>query len=173
MVRSYKNNVLVAYFSWSGNTRKIANQINKLVGGDIFEIQAVKEYPASYHDVLERAKQEIRSGAKPELQNRVLTPDIYETLFIGYPNWWSTFPAPVLTFLSEYDFKGKTIIPFCTHGGGGTGRSFNDISRQCPKANVLNGFSINGYAVNENNSELVEWLNAIKTVLNESSGYVL
>ena len=154
--------ILVAYFSYSGNTNKIARQIQNFVGGVVFEIQVANRYPAAYNDVLKRAKEEIRSGARPELENKPTGLENYDVVFIGYPNWWNTFPAPVLSFLSDYDFTGKKIIPFCTHGGGGSGRSFTDIANQCRGAEVIEGFSINGYAVNENNIEIVKWINNIK-----------
>lgn len=154
----YSRKILVAFFSYSGNTGKIANQIHELVGGDIFEIQAVNNYSDNYSDVLARAKQEILSGSKPELKEKPATIEHYDTVFIGYPNWWNTFPAAVLSFLSEYDFDGKTIIPFCTHGGGGIGHSVIDIANQCRGAKVLDGLSINGYAVSKNNPEVEEWL---------------
>uniref|UniRef100_UPI003217C41C flavodoxin n=1 Tax=uncultured Draconibacterium sp. TaxID=1573823 RepID=UPI003217C41C len=157
--------VLVTYFSYSGNTREIANQIHQQIGGDIFEIQSASEYPASYNDVLARAKQEILAGVKPVLRNQIATLDDYKIIFIGYPNWWNTFPAPVLTFLSEYDFTNKTIVPFCTHGGGGTGRSINDIALQCPGATVLDGFSINGYSVGKNNREVAAWISKLKNLI--------
>ena len=153
---------LVAYFSWSGNTRKIASQIHQLIGGDIVEIQPVNNYPDNYNDVLAIGKQEIRSGAKPELLDKLNPMDIYDRIFIGYPNWWNTFPAPVLTFLSENDFTGKTIIPFCTHGGGGIGRSIGDIKRQCPGAEIADSFSINAYSVKNSNNEVFEWINKLK-----------
>ena len=153
---------LVAYFSWSGNTRKIASQIHQLVGGDMFEIQPANKYPDNYNDVLAIAKQEIRSGAKPELKDKLNSLDKFDSVFIGYPNWWNTFPAPVLTFLSENDFTGRTIIPFCTHGGGGSGRSFSDIAKICPGSVVKKGFSINGYAVSDKSTELEEYINKIK-----------
>lgn len=154
-----RKKVLIIYFSWSGNTREIAKQIHQLVGGDIFEIQRAEKYPVSYNAVLDIAKKEIRTGDKPELKNKPVTIDEYDTIFIGYPNWWNTFPAPVLSFLSEFDFSGKTIIPFCTHGGGGIGKSVSNIEKQCPKAEVLNAFSINGNAVRNNNAKVENWLN--------------
>ena len=149
---------LAPFFFRSGNTCKIAAQIHKLVGGDVFEIQPANDYPASYNDVLTLAKQEIRSGVKPELKNKIAGVEQYEIIFIGYPNWWNTFPAPVSTFLSEFSFEGKTIVPFYTHGGGGSGRSYTDITELCPGSEVLEGFSINGYAVNENNIDVKEWI---------------
>jgi flavodoxin len=113
--------ILVAYFSHSGNTREIANQIHKSADGDIFEIQSVNPYPHDYDAVVEQAKQELKSGHKPALKTKMENIKSYDLGFIGYPIWWGTFPAPVKTFLSEYDFSGKTIVPFCTHEGSGLG----------------------------------------------------
>ena len=136
--------ILVAYFSYSGNTREIANQIHKRVGGDISEIQAVKPYPHDYDAVVQQARQELDSGYKPALKTKIEHIKSYDLVFIGYPNWCSTVPAPVRTFLSEYDFSGKTIVPFCTHEGSGLGRSATDISKLCPKSTLLDGFVILG-----------------------------
>lgn len=153
---------LIAYFSWSGNTRRIASQIHQLAGGDMFEIQPANKYPENYNDVLAIGKQEIRSGSKPELKDKLNSLDIYENVFIGYPNWWNTFPAPVHTFLTENNFTGKTIIPFCTHGGGGSGRSYSDIAKKCPGAVVQEGFSINGYDIKDTNNKILDWINRLK-----------
>lgn len=154
--------VLVAYFSHSGNTREIAEQIHKSVGGDIFEIQAVKPYPADYDTVVEQARRELDSGYKPELKTKVENMGSYDVIFIGYPNWWGTFPAPVKTFLSEYDLSGKTIVPFCTHGGSGLGRSVADISKLCPKSILLEGLAVWGRNVKTAQNEVAEWLRKIK-----------
>jgi flavodoxin len=154
--------ILVAYFSHSGNTREIANQIHKSVGGDIFEIQSVKKYPDDYDAVVEQAKQELDSGFKPELKTKVKNIKSYDLVFIGYPVWWGTFPAPVKTFLSEYDFSGKTIAPFCTHEGSSLGRSVTDISKLCPKSALLNGAAIRGSVVKTAQNKVSEWLREIK-----------
>jgi len=119
--------IMVAYFSHSGNTREIANLIHKSVGGDIFEVQAQKPYPKEYDAVVKQARHELDSGYKPALKTKIKNIKAYDLIFIGYPSWWSTFPAPVKTFLSEYDLSGKTILPFCTHEGSGLGRSVTDI----------------------------------------------
>jgi len=160
-MKSSSINTLVAYFSWSGNTRMIADQVNQFVEGDLFEIQPVNEYSKNYSEVLERGKQEIRSGEKPTLIEMPTSIEEYDMIFIGYPNWWSTFPAPILSFLSEYNFAGKTIVPFCTHGGGGIGRSVKEIAKLCHKSIVLDGFSINGYAVDSDNQEVTKWLSSL------------
>lgn len=153
--------ILIAYFSWSGNTREIARQIQNQMGSDIFEIQPEKDYPAIYNDVLNRAKQEIRSSDKPQLKENIVLVEKYNIIFLGYPNWWNTFPAPVLTFLSECDFSGKTIIPFCTHGGGGIGHSVDDIRKQCPDTEILDELSINGNRARNANSEVIKWLKKV------------
>ena len=155
--------ILVAYFSHSGNTREIANQIHKSVGGgDIFEIQAVKKYPDDYDAVVEQARQELDSGYKPALKTKLENIKSYDLVFIGYPVWWGTFPAPVKAFLSEYDFSGKTIAPFCTHEGSGLGRSVTDISKLCPKSALLNGVAIRGSVVKTAQNKVSEWLREIK-----------
>jgi flavodoxin len=86
----------------------------------------------------------------------------YDLVFIGYPVWCSTVPAPVRTFLSEYDFSGKTIVPFCTHEGSGLGRSVTNISKLCPKSTLLDGVAIWGSDVKTAQSKVVEWLQKIK-----------
>jgi flavodoxin len=154
--------ILVAYFSYSGNTREIADQIHKSVGGDIFEIQAVKPYPDDYDEVVKQAKQELEPSYKPALKTKIENIKSYDLVFIGYPNWCKTVPAPVRTFLSEYDFLGKTIAPFCTHEGSGLGRSAADISKFCPKSTLLDGVAIRGSDVKTAQNKLSEWLQKIK-----------
>jgi len=154
--------ILVAYFSHSGNTREIANQIHKSAGSDIFEIQSVKPYPHNYDAVVEQAKQELESDHKPALKTKMENIKPYDLVYIGYPIWWGTFPAPVKTFLSEYDFSGKTILPFCTHEGSGLGRSITDISNLCPKSTLLDGIAIWGRNVKTAQNKVSEWLQNIK-----------
>ncbi len=153
---------LVAYFSHTGNTREIAEQIHKNVGGNIFEVRAVKTYPDDYDAVVEEAKQELNSGYMPALKTKIEDITSYDVVFMGFPIWWSTFPAPVKAFLSEYEFSGKTIVPFRTHEGSGLGRSVADISRLCPKSTVLDGIAIRGRAVKTAHGKVSEWLRKIK-----------
>jgi flavodoxin len=150
--------ILVAYFSYSGNTREIANQIHKNAGGDIFEIQTIKPYPDDYDAVVKQAKQELKSSEKPALKTKVENIKPYDLVFIGYPNWCGTIPAPVMAFLSQYDFSGKTIVPFCTHEGSGLGRSAADISKYCPKSTLLDGVAIRGGDVKTAQNKVSEWL---------------
>ena len=132
------------------------------MGGDIFEIQVVKPYPNDYDAVVTQAKKEQDSGYKPALKTKIENIKSYDLVFIGYPNWWGTIPAPVRTLLSEYGFYGKTIVPFCTHEGTGLGRSVSDISRLCHKSTLLDGVAIRGGDVKTAQNKVFEWLRKIK-----------
>jgi flavodoxin len=153
--------ILVAYFSRTGNTREIANQIHTIVGGDIFEIQPVVPYPEDYDAAVEQARKELDSGYRPELRTKIEHIESYDLVFIGYPNWWGTIPAPVRVFLTEYDFSGKTIVPFCTHEGSGLGRSVRDIAKLCPKSTLLEGVAIRGSSVKTAQNQVSGWLRKI------------
>ena len=168
-------NILVAYFSRKGqnyvngkivnlsigNTEVVANMIQKITGSGIFQIESVKTYPADYTEATEVAKAEMNANARPELTTHVENMDSCDVIFLGYPIWWGTFPAPVRTFLSEYDFSGKTIVPFCTHEGSGLGHSEQNIKKLCPKAKVLNGIAIHGADAGSANTKISEWLKKI------------
>ena len=153
--------ILVACFSHSGNTREIANQIHRNVGGDVFQIEAVNPYPDDYDAVVERAGQELHSGYRPTLTARVESIKPYDLVFIGYPNWWGTIPAPVRVFLTEYDLSGKIVAPFCTHEGSGLGRSVADIARLCPKSALLDGLAIRGSTAKTAQGKVSEWLRQV------------
>jgi flavodoxin len=150
--------ILVAYFSRTGNTAVVARMIQKLTGGDVFRIAKVKDYPADYNETTEVARQELRQNARPELSGRVDNMSDYSVIVLGYPNWWGTMPMAVFTFLEEYDFSGKTILPFCTHEGSGMGRSESDIRKLCPDAKVLEGFSNRGGSVQRAENDIAAWL---------------
>jgi flavodoxin len=153
-----EKHILVSYFSHSGNTRVIANEINNNVGGDVFEILAVNPYPNDYDDVVEQAGKELREQYRPKLKTKVENMESYNVVFVGYPSWWGTIPMPVATFLSEYDFSGKTIAPFCTNEGSGLGRSVTDIKKLCPKSTILDGLAVRGGDVKKAQNEVSEWL---------------
>jgi flavodoxin len=150
--------ILIAFFSHTGNTREIANQIHERVGGDLFEIKTVKTYPAEYRPATVVAKQEQETNARPALAARVNGMDSYDVVFLGYPNWWGTIPMALFTFLEQYDFSGKTIIPFCTHGGSALGRSVSDITKLCPKSTILEGLAIRGSGVKNAQDDVSKWL---------------
>jgi flavodoxin len=153
--------ILIVYYSRSGNTRKIANLIHQEVGGTIHEIQPEVPYPDSYNAVLDQAKKEIQAGYKPALQSTLDHIESYDTIFVGSPNWWSTIAPPVATFLSEYDLSGKTIVPFCTHGGGGLGRIGKDIAKLCPQSTILSSFEIYGSGTENAQAKVSAWLRKV------------
>jgi flavodoxin len=153
--------ILIAYFSRSGNTRKIASLIHQEVGGTIHEIQPEVPYPNSYDAVVDQAKKEIQAGYKPALQSTLDHIESYDTIFVGSPNWWSTIAPPVATFLSEYDLSGKTIVPFCTHGGGGLGRIGEDIAKLCTQSTILSSFEIYGSGTGNAQAKVSAWLREV------------
>ena len=117
--------ILVAYFSWSGNTQHVAEQIAKLTGGDLFRVETKNPYPEEYVPCTEVAKEELEKGVRPELKGKVENFDQYDIIFVGCPVWWHTAPMAIWSFLEskEYDFKGKTVIPFCTSSSSELGES--------------------------------------------------
>ena len=153
--------ILIVYFSHSGNTRKIANLIQQEVGGVIHEIQPEVPYPNSYNSVVDQARKEIQAGYKPALQSKLDHIESYDTIFLGSPNWCSTIAPPVATFLSEYDLSGKTIVPFCTHGGGGLGKIGKDIAKLSPRSTTLRSFEVYGSGTGNTQSEVSAWLRKI------------
>lgn len=153
--------VLVAYFSWSGNTRVIAEQIEELTGGELFEIRTVIPYPEEYRPCTEIAKKEKEMNARPELKTKIDRMEEYDVVFIGYPNWWGTAPMAVWTFLESYDFSGKTVIPFCTHGGGGEQNCFRDFVKHAEKAITRKGFITNGGKVMSARPQVEKWLHEV------------
>lgn len=158
--------ILVVYYSWSEgkNTEAVAKQIQKTTGGDIFEITLAKDYPSDYQECVDQAKKEIAENYKPALKSKIENIGDYDVIFVGTPNWWSTIAPPVATFLSEYNLEGKTIIPFCTHGGGGKARCLSDIGKLCPKSTLLEGIAIPGNSAKSSQSEVDKWLKEIKVV---------
>ena len=149
---------LVVYYSRSGNTRNIAKLINQAVGGTLHEIVPEAPYPRSYDATVEQAKREIQAGYKPPLQSELDGVEAYDTVFVGSPNWWSTIAPPVATFLSGHDLSGKTIVPFCTHGGGGLGRIGQDIAKLCPRSTVLSCFGVYGSGGVDAQARVSAWL---------------
>lgn len=127
----------------------------------MFHIETVKPYPKDYTETTEVAKQELRENARPELKSQVSDMDSYDVIYLGYPNWWGTFPMPVFTFLESYDFSGKTIVPFCTHEGSGMGRSESDIKKLCQGSRVENSLAIKGGSVNGAEKEISKWLQKV------------
>ena len=152
---------LVAYFSKTGNTETIANMIAKQTGGELFKIETAAPYPDDYDETVDIAREEQDNDARPELSTHVEDMSQYDVIYLGYPNWWGTMPMAMFTFLEEYDFSGKTIIPFCTHGGSALGRSESDIAALAPDATLLEGFAVSGSAVDNAQADVEEWLSGL------------
>jgi sulfatase modifying factor 1 len=153
-------NILIAYFSWSGNTENAAQIIQEQTGADIIELNPAEPYSSNYSEVLDQAQKDMNADARPELANHVENMEQYDTILLGYPNWWATIPMPVATFLEEYDFSGKTIIPFCSHGGGGFGQSITDISKLAPNSRIGTGLSIHYSGGTSLENDITTWLNS-------------
>jgi flavodoxin len=141
-----------------GNTIVVANLVHAAVGGDLFQVMTVDPYPSSYDATTAQALKEQDANARPKLSTHVPNMADYDRIYLGYPDWWGTLPMPIFTFLEEYDFSGKTIIPFCTHEGSGLGRSERDIAKLCPKAKLLKGLAIRGSSVDRARGEVEAWL---------------
>lgn len=141
-----------------GNTEVVAKKIQALTGGDLFYIDTIKAYPADYTETTRVAHRELKAKARPELTNTIDNMDDYDVIYLGYPNWWGTFPMAVFSFLESYDFSGKTIIPFCTHEGSGLGHSVGDIQTTCPNATVKKGIAIRGGSVASAGSQIENWI---------------
>lgn len=151
--------VLIAYYSYSGNTKRVAEKIQQLTNGDIFEIVPKKAYPNNYNDVVNLAKDEKQKDIKPELTDNGNVKD-YDIIFIGTPVWWYTMASPVKTFISNNDFSGKTIVPFCTHGGGGASSTYIDMQKLATGAKVTEGYT--SYENSAKDSEIADWINKLK-----------
>jgi flavodoxin len=132
-----KGSVLVAYFSRSGNTRVIAGQIHRTYDAPLFEIEAANAYPEDYLQTVAQARQETLKEIRPALKAKVTNLVSYQTIFLGFPIWGETVPPIIRSFLAAHDFKGKTIIPFITHGGYGLGNSLKVLAADVSGANVL------------------------------------
>ena len=158
---SEEGSVLVAYFSWSGNTETVANLIAQQTGGDLFEIVPATPYTDDYDTLLDVARQEQAEDARPALANTVENWDSYDVVFVGYPNWWSDAPMAVYTFLESYDFTGKTLIPFNTSSSGGFGRSLSGVTQSAPGAEILEGLALTESELDDASSRVSAWISGL------------
>ncbi len=160
-------NILIVYYSrkgqnyYAGNIRNLekgnteiaAEFIRKAVGGDLFEIDTVKPYSTDYTTCTQEAQAELRANARPELKEYLDSLDGYDTIFVGYPNWWGTMPMAMFTFLERYDLTGKRIIPFCTNEGS----SERDLKKICAGATVERGLAIRGCETAKSEKKIADW----------------
>ena len=155
--------ILVIYFSETGNTQKLAKLISDKVGGDFIRIETEKVYPTNYNELVDDAKKEKENDDRPKLKTLNINLDDYDTIFIGYPIWWYQMPMAMYTLFDNYDFEGKTIIPFNTHEGSGSSGTYEDIQKLEPKAKVLEGLPIRGGdMVSDQSSKVDSWLNKLE-----------
>ena len=140
-----------------GNTERVAEFIQEAVGGDLFEIRTVREYDKDYYVCTEEAKAELHAQARPELQEYLESVEGYDTVFVGYPNWWGTCPMAVFSLLERLDLSGKKILPFCTNEGSGMGSSERDLKKACAGAEVVTGLSIHGAEAERSAAQAADW----------------
>lgn len=151
--------ILIVYYSHSSNTRKLAKLIEQETSGMLVELVPEEAYPSNHNAVVEQAKKEIQTGFRPKLNTEVRDIATYDTVFVGTPNWWHTIAPPVATFLDSYDLSGKDIVPFCTHGGGGSAQIEAAINKLCPEAVLLPPLAVYGDTAKA--SEVEYWLRRI------------
>lgn len=154
--------ILVAYFSWSGNTKAVAEEIHKLVGGDIVEIVPATPYSETYSVTLAKAKAEQAANARPAISTKIADFDKYDVVFLGYPNWWGSFPMPVATFVETYKLDGKTVAPFFTHGGGGEQRCLSDLQKLAPNAKFTQDLVLSGSSAKNAQGQIKSWLDSLQ-----------
>lgn len=180
-----ENKILIAYFTWADNTKvedpssvdvdastsasvlapgnaaKIASWIEARTGGDLFSIIVDEPYSSDYDECLDRAADEKAANARPKLVSHVENMEQYATVFLGFPNWWYTVPMAIHSFLEEYDFSGKTIVPFVTHGTGGLASTIQDIKADLPNSEVLEPIGVYRPEVDSSKPDVEAWLDSL------------
>lgn len=180
-----ENKILIAYFTWADNTKvedpssvdvdastsasvlapgnaaKIASWIAARTGGDLFSIIVEEPYSSDYDQCLDRAADEKAANARPKLVSHVENIEQYDTVFLGFPNWWYTVPMAIHSFLEEYDFSGKTIVPFVTHGTGGLASTIQDIKADLPNSEVLEPIGVYRPEVDSSKPDVEAWLDSL------------
>ena len=167
--------ILIVYYSrkgenyWNGsirnlskgNTEIVAEIIAEITGGELFEVETVRAYAADYYACIEEAKAELQAEARPALRGYPGCLDAYDTIFVGFPNWWWTMPMALFTFLEHFDLTGKRILPFCTNEGSGMGNSERDLKKICKGATVEHGISIHGAEAANARGKVEAWLKTL------------
>ncbi|MFT8329952.1 flavodoxin [Bifidobacterium psychraerophilum] len=169
--RSNQGKTLVVVFSRStgvydgpsevGHTMRVANYIQQATNADLYEIIPSQDYPDDYQETTEVAREEQDTDARPQIRDPLPEVGEYESVFVGAPIWWSEYPMVVRTFLDGVDLNGKTVIPFTTHEGSGPGNTKEQLERQYPDADVLDGLAIRGGQADDSQDDVVQWLRQI------------
>ena len=151
---------LIIFYSWSGNTRGVAKEIQRQTGFDTVEIELEHPYSSNYNTVLNEAQRDQHKQARPALKTKIDSKKWaeYGRIIIGYPNWWASIPMLIATLLESYDFSGKTILPFCSHGGGRFGQSITAISKLAPNAKIGDGLSVHYSGGSSLSKDVEKWL---------------
>lgn len=145
-----------------GNMEYMALTIQDAIGGDLFRIETKEAYPLDHEPLVDQAAEEQDENARPELATHIENPEQYDTILLGYPNWWGDMPQPLFTFLEEYDFSGKTIIPFNSHGGSGFSNTIEEIKELQPDANISDeGLSISRDKVADSVQDVTDWVKSL------------
>ena len=167
-------NVLTAFFSLTGQTygkggmveldkgytHMAAEFIAEATGCDLFHIEQVREYSVDHMVMIREAKEELDGDMRPAIKDFPASIDGYDTVVVAYPNWWNALPMPVVTFLTHFSWAGKTVVPFCTSGGGGFGHSREDLAKYCLGAVIAEGMTIPGAEVEDNKEIIQTWAKA-------------
>lgn len=171
-IQSNMNKSIVIYFSHAGdnysvgnievgNTKIVADYITELTGASQFEIVTHKYDGMAYNPLIQLAKEEANKGELPPYEGKAPDLSKYDTVFIGGPVWWGTYPQVMFTLFKDINLDGKTVYPFTTHEGSGLASCVSDVKKAFPKANVKNGFSIYGHEVRTEKAKVEKWLKGI------------
>ena len=162
MTREEDNSAVVINGKVLGNTQYVAQLIQEMTGGGIFRILPQKPYPTNHRTLVDLAREEQEQDARPAIAGKIENLATYDTIFLGYPNWWGDMPMILYTFLEQHDLSGKTIIPFCTHGGSGFSRTIQTIQGKQPGATVIrDGYSLSRSRMERAPSGVAAWLTEI------------
>lgn len=145
----------------TGNTGVMARMIAEASGGELFSIRTVEPYPDNYNDTVDVGQTEKNNGIHPELATHIENLDQYDTIFVGFPNWWYGMPMVMYSYFDEYDFSGKTVIPFCTSGGSAFSDAIDEIKNMEPDATILDGLHIGSSSVTDAESRVSEWVQGL------------
>ncbi|MCI8283867.1 MAG: flavodoxin [Firmicutes bacterium] len=158
MTQEEDNSVVVIDGEVLGNTQYMANVIKETADADIFRIEPKTPYPTDHSALVDLASDEQTQNARPEIAAQIENLDNYDTIFIGYPIWWSDMPMILYTFFDEYDFSGKTIVPFSTHGGSSFAGTPDRIAELEPNAEILEGLTISRNHIQDAEQEIIDWV---------------
>ena len=162
MTQNEENSTVVVNGEVLGNTQYVAQLIGEQTGGDVYRLEPVDAYPTNHDDLLQRAMEEMQSNTRPEIKDPIENFDEYDVIFVGYPIWNSDLPPIINTFFEQYNFDGKTVVPFCTHGGSGLAGTPRTIANILPNSTVIqNGFSLSRNNMENAPSEVTSWLQEI------------